>query len=294
MCSSSVNSLDAQPLPLAVGDQVTTPLIPDVLSLICSHGDFLPLFGSCRQVCKGWNAALPSMKRIIHDYFAFSPQKWAMHIGKELSDEEKGAAYKMLPDKILEILVSPCPASPPDSKKRVVDTHVLVYIGTELSLSTLGKLAEKYLPQKGRAREVAGYEHIYSRILAGLDKPVEKPYWVLMTKDVLGGEDRVNGSRRKSYPEQQNMVRELSTSSETEYHVPKTLEAVAVIIARFLKDKTYLFSKNPGTYTRCEEEIESWQIVVGGFAPAGLRVNDDCYDRGSVGVAGLRKFGSWS
>ena len=42
--------------------------------------------------------------------------------------------------------------------------------------------------------------------------------------------------------------------------------------------------------TRCQENIQGYQVVVGGFAPAGLYVSYYRYDYDLLGVAALRKF----
>ena len=93
-----------------------------------------------------------------------------------------------------------------------------------------------------------------------------------MTKDVLPG------SRNRTYAEQQTIVATLATQSHAAYEVPSILEAVACIFAQYFRSSligsngppTRLFSDNPWTYTRCKENVDGYQVVVGGFAPAGL------------------------
>ncbi|MBA3815733.1 MAG: hypothetical protein H0X29_04275 [Parachlamydiaceae bacterium] len=105
-----------------------------------------------------------------------------------------------------------------------------------------------------------------------------------MTKDILPG------SRNKSYAEQQTIVASLGNKS-LGYEVPKTLEAATCILAQFFyNSKTRLFNDKPWTYTRCKENVQGYQMVVGGFASAGLDVNSDMYDYEYFGVAALRKF----
>ncbi len=51
---------------------------------------------------------------------------------------------------------------------------------------------------------------------------------------------------------------------------------------------TRLYSDKPYTYTRCQEKTDSWQLCVGGFGAAGLRVHYDYYDgdASALGVSG--------
>lgn len=80
------------------------------------------------------------------------------------------------------------------SRKKVIDTHVLVIIsktlsGQHLTLSTLGEVAKRYFPDSQ-----TGYGLIPRLIVNELgDKPLEKSQWVLMRKDILPG------SRKKKH-----------------------------------------------------------------------------------------------
>ena len=113
-----------------------------------------------------------------------------------------------------------------------------------------------------------------------------------MTKDILPG------SRTRTYAEQQTMVATLARQSHAAYEVPSVLEAVACIFAQYFRSSligsnnppTRLFSDNPWTYIRCKDNVDSYQLVVGGFAPSGLLVHNYSYDLAHVCVAGLRKF----
>jgi hypothetical protein len=165
---------------------------------------------------------------------------------------------------------------------------MLVYIPATvdkkpLTLRSLGEIAMRYFPANA-----GGYGYICDSMVALQgNRPIERSYWVLMTKDVL------SESRNKSYADQQAMVTELATKALAAYEVPGTLEAAACILVQYFSShadsKTRLFSNSPTTYTRCQEKIERYHLVVGGFAPAGLNVFDD-FDNNDIGVAVLRKF----
>ena len=102
-----------------------------------------------------------------------------------------------------------------------------------------------------------------------------------MTKDVIPG------SRGKSYAEQQCLVAGLVGG----YAVPLLLDAAVCILLEHVETGVRLFSDDPSTYTRCQEQVEGrWQVVVGGFASAGLIVNPHIYNLDYPGIAAARKF----
>ena len=269
----------------------------DVFSLIFSNLD-LPSLRTARCICQNWKRAASVVnvsKLVTYNTLAFGPDQWAKHMGKVATDEEIRAALSILPANIEKILCSPCPVFP-GSGKLVKDTHVLVYIDqsvgrTAIILTSSGELLEAKLD--GSNRKNKGFEYIHPEVLSKLNKPVDQAHWVLMTKDVLGGDDLgPNGSRGKAYATQEKMVEELAERSGELYEVPQTLEAVAALIAHFLKSGKFIFGRGDDlwTYTRCKEElINGYRVGVGGFASAGLSVNGS-YDFAVSGVAGLRKF----
>jgi hypothetical protein len=250
---------------------------------------------ACSLVNKQWQKAItnaPQCKekiRVLRE-IAFGPQHWAKFAKVSApTDEEIQKAYLPLPQNIDEILKSQCQAFP-KSEKLVRETHELVYISGKITLTNLGLIltnlgliVESKL--ETGTRDVKGYQYISENIITDLDKPIDQPHWVLMTKDVL------EGSRNLSYDQQQAMVQKLSETSGETHSVPKIHEAVAVAIAHLLRSNEFLFGRgNPWTHTRCEESIEGCQVVVGGFAPAGFLVSSRNGDNGRIGVAGLRRF----
>ena len=92
-------------------------------------------------------------------------------------------------------------------------------------------------------------------------KPAGQSHWVLMTTDVIPT------SRGKPYAQQQELVRKYA-----HYQVPQTLEAATCILMEHVKEGKRLYSDDPCTYTRCQEQTAGYQNVVGGFGPSGLSV----------------------
>jgi hypothetical protein len=222
-------------------------------------------------------------KIAIYREIAFGNDKWAQCFGADVvKDEDNREEFSSLP---AEAFISDCKKFKNIfPEKNAKDSLMLVRLPKTLNggltLKSLGKLAKKYFSVSD-----TGYRFIWPAIIQEHgDKSIDKSQWVLMTTDVLPG------SRNKSYAEQQKMVADLAEKSLISYEVPETLESAACILSQYFGSKTRLFSDNPRTFTRCKEKVQSYQTVVGGFAPAGLDVVSNHYDDGRIGVAALRKF----
>ena len=189
-----------------------------------------------------------------------------------------------LPADIEEMMDSPCPFW---EGKRVKETHLLVLIpeqlaGRPLTLDYVGELIKR--PQEGYGTEYRSYPDAI-RDAIGHQSP-ESSYWVLMTRDVL------EGSRNKTYKDQCALVADHANRTGLPYEVPKALEAAVVVLLHHVRSGERLYSDNPLTYTRCQEKVQKYQLVVGGFSSGGLSGGAFGHDCGvsSSGVAGLRKF----
>jgi hypothetical protein len=180
-----------------------------------------------------------------------------------------------------------------------METHMLVFIPKfinrkPLTLKSLGDLAKQHYFQDVPDNE-EGYRFFWSALADAIgNNTIEKSGWRLMTTDVL------EGSRNKRFddqspgqgPTQKQCVADLAKKAAVDYEVPTALDAATCILAQYFKDShTRLFSDDPWTGTRCQENVDNfYQVVVGGFAPSGLGVSyDDCSDDGILGVAALRK-----
>jgi hypothetical protein len=214
---------------------------------------------------------------------AISNKKWIQWFGEEVvKNEDFEEEWASLPWNIAGILESRCPIFP---EKRVMDTHMLVRLpktlNGQLTLKSLGELAKKYFPNS-----TTGYTSHSNFILNKLeDKPIDKSYWVLMTKDVL------RDSKCKSYSNQQKMVADLAEKFLINYEVPEPLEAAVCILSQYFFDsKTYLFSADPLTYTRCKENVQrEFPTTVGGFTPRGLNISQQTGPLDFIGIAALWK-----
>ena len=216
---------------------------------------------------------------------AFGAKAWSQYFGQV-------GAEPTLPSNIGDILNSTCPFWP---GKQVKDTHLLVLIpatvnGEPYNLNLLSELIQH--PRGG------GHATKYRRYGSNIQKQFGprspgRSYWALMTRDVL------EGSRNKTYANQQALVAEHAKRTQLPYELPGALEAATAILSHYVRSGERLYTDSPWTYTRCRElEDGKYPVVVGGFSSGGLVVDGydgsyvSFYDVGlsSHGVAGFRKF----
>ena len=200
----------------------------------------------------------------------FGKAAWAQYFG-DIGPEPA------LPSNIREILQTPCPIWP---GKKVYETHLLTLIpetvnGAPLTLRSLGELMQR--PQGGG--NSTKYEYFNNgEYKADTSYP---SHWALFTRDVLPG------SRNKPYTEQQKLVQRLGGG----YEVPNVVDAAVSIVMEYVRTGVFLYPRDPWTFTRCQDKYnKDWPLVVGGFAPGGLRVRSYLDDLETLGVGGLRKF----
>jgi hypothetical protein len=211
---------------------------------------------------------------------SFGAEEWSRYFG------DVGVAPP-LPAQIVDTLNGPCPFWP---GKAVKDTHLLVLIPTTVdskpfSLDLLGELVRH--PKSGGYSTKYDYYDTDVRAALGARSPI-RPYWVLMTRNVL------EGTRGKQYASQQALVAAHAKRTGLPYELPGALEAATTIFAHCVRSGECLYVDAPLTYTRCQELIDNqYSVVVGGFASGGLDVScsDDDVDSDFLhGVASLRKF----
>ena len=214
---------------------------------------------------------VPSGEAELVRSLAFGAEKWESYFG------EVGVEPPLPPD-IAAILMSPCPLWP---GKTVGETHKLVLVpqtvnGALLTLDLLEQLIQR--PIKGKTTK---YRHYWHNLKKEHGSTSCSSHWILMTKDVIPG------SRSQVYTAQQAQVAALLGG----YQVPRLLEAAVCVLIEHVETGTRFFSDNPWTYNRCQERVDGYQTVVGGFAATGLNISTDFHGaRARCGVAGLRIF----
>lgn len=204
----------------------------------------------------------------------FGKAEWARYFG-DIGTEPP------LPRDINRILNSPCPIF---QGKKVGESHVLVLIpkmidGEQLTIGTLEKLARA--PKGGgKATSLFVFDEYANEYWL---RTTDEPHWMLMTKDVI------EGSRNRSYAEQQGLVADLAKRTGIGYEVPRLLEAAICILMRYVSTgerlfRSSLFIDSSSTYTSCQDKFgeEQLTVVLGGFSPFSLCTfpfghgDDDC------------------
>lgn len=192
-------------------------------------------------------------------------------------------AVRPLPKELLEALNEPCPISKDGSK--MIDTHVILWMpptlnGEPITVDTLEKMATA----DAFGKNEIGYEYCYDLILtdAVINQPLERGYWLAQyKKPVAGG---------RSFADQQKFI----TDNCPGYEVPKIREVIAASVMQYGcsggKKERILAREDRVRYSRCEEPINGYRVIVGALASSGLHVNYDIGDYDSVGVCPVRKF----
>jgi hypothetical protein len=108
-------------------------------------------------------------------------------------------------------------------------------------------------------------------------------YWLLTTRDVLPG------SRNKTHRAQQEMVASYASQG---YAMPSVLEAATAILMHHAREGERLFGDAPWIYTRCQEVVDGYPVLVGGFSSGGLHISHlrSVYSHDHIGVPCCRKF----
>jgi len=193
-----------------------------------------------------------------------------------------------LPLNIHEILGDKCPIDP---SRKIGETHSL-YLIPPGSLNELEERVRAYGQEFFQGENPLKFRSFWGDARqehAGV--VADEPQWILITNDVLPG------SRNQPYAKQEQIITDLNAKNGTDYQVPTLRETVLAMFLHKITTHVSLYPEgneqngNLYTYTRVVEKIRDWHLVVGGFAPSGLSVNDhDDYDNETLGVAALRKF----
>jgi len=291
--NSSVNTLSEvihliNPIPNIWDDNLKKiPTIPaDIWKEIFLESGIQGLKSSF-TVSREWNQFIKnsiSFKEYVYKIFAFSPLHWNKFFGEgTLSNQEINNAFKLLPDTLREILKSPCLAFP---GKTFMETHKLVWIPEfinekRLSINSFDELLKQKM---GFSKNEVGYLLIQDEVMQNEgDKPVECGF-MLITNNVLPNSQNIN------YRAQQLLLESFKEGDLPIYRVPKIGEVMICTITEYLRSGNRLLPDIPWVYTRCQENDECGQVIVGGLGLLGLFINyalDSPWT--SIGVVGLKK-----
>lgn len=153
--------------------------------------------------------------------------------------------------------------------------------GEKLTLSSFDRFVSDY--KNGKNAFKSNYRNPLSN--AGINDKTVKPFkahWVMLSKDVLGGTDLVNGTRNKGFSTQEKLVK------EARFEIPNLIDVVASVLLHNLETGDFVY---PGgsdgyqwTFTDVQEQnSRGYPISVGGFSALGLRFSYCVvYDFGNV------------
>ena len=170
-----------------------------------------------------------------------------------------------------------------DSSKYMLTFIPETINGEELTLSSFDRFVSDY--KNGKDAFESNYRHPLSS--AGINDKTVKPFkahWVMLSKDVLGGADLVNGTRNKNFVTQEKLVKEVG------FEIPNLIDTVVSILLHNLETGNFVYSDTSNgrqwTFTRVQEQSSrGYQIVVGGFSALGLLVYPDAYDFAQIGAS---------
>ena len=263
---------------------VVTPYLLISGSMYFSHRQALKANAVSTFVLGTAQLAIGQLAPKIVSYFTNAPQEiafgkddWARYFGDV-------GEVPPIPEGMAETLKALCPFNP---GKQVGDTHMLMLIpqtvnGKPFTLNLLQELIGS--PQGKDATSFAYYASSVKEALG--DAQTARPYWILMTKNVIPG------SRNKTYGEQKQFVQEKGADV---YELPSAIEAAASILMHYFKTDECLYGQDPWTYTRCQETVteDQWPVAIGGFSRGGLFVGDVspfAFYCAYGGAAAVRKF----
>ncbi len=279
-----IDSHSGQPLVDPIG-QKTSPLPLEVTRIIFQNAKAdLPYLA---LVCKEWRNLADDkvLRETIRPSKAFGSREWKEYIGVDAGEElplprraygdvEKGNYYLTFIPKSVKVT---------QENKKVDDTSMDIELVKEVpldSLEVIGKLVAN--PTKGNK---IGY-HIDSWQKALQEKRnLEKPHWVLISKEVIG--------RNKTYGDQQKLAKE-ENKNIPGTNISGLMDTAISIFMEYVRsgERNYIWdsAKNECNWVRVNEQTRELRLGLG-CTSSGLDVFNDCDKaRDNVGVAFARAF----
>lgn len=261
----------------------------ELLYHIFSFLNDLKTLSNITLTCKNWCAIAiveksPSLwKRAVYQELTFNNKSWAAIFGKDVIKQEKiDEDFASLDIKEFVSTYRSIKSVYKVEKPReaLFTVRIPKSLNGGLNLDSLIEVSKKFF----LVSDVYGHRGLNCYQLAAhlRQTPIEKSYWVVMTKQLLPG------TVKKTYEEQKEFVEALSKNDLKGFRVAKVLEVATSILAYHFQKKTIPEHFLPGKYTRCEESNGGYQMVVGGLTPYGLNVNGDGYIEENIGMVGIK------
>ena len=265
-------------------DPIVGSLPTDVLPIIFQNGKTdLP---NLALVCKHWKAIVDDkqFRETIRPAKAFGSREWKEYIGVDAGEElplprraygdmEKGNHYLTFIPKTVKVT---------QENGKVDDTSMDIEEGKEVPLDRLeviGKLVS--YPTKGN--KIGYYVNSWHEALQE-KRNLEKPHWVLISKEIIG--------KNKTYEDQQKLAKE-ENKNNPGTNISGLMDTAISIFMEYVRsgERNYIWdlAKNEYNLVRVNEQIRGLRLCLG-FAPSGLDdFNVYVYSYDNVGFVLARK-----
>ncbi len=269
----------------SMADPIAGSLPTDVLPIIFQNAKTdLPKLA---LVCKNWKAIVDnkSFRETICPVKAFGSREWKEYIGVDAGEElplprrvygdmEKGNYYLTFIPKTVKVT---------QENGKVDDTSMDIEVVKEVALDSLeviGKLVAN--PTKGN--KIGYHANSWQEALQE-KRNLEKPHWVLISKEIRG--------KNNWYEDQQKLTKEENDKvSGTE--ISGLMDTAISMFMEYVRsgERNFIYdsANNEYNWVRVTEQKGGLLRICLGFAPSGLDVfrNYDAPDEG-VGFAFARK-----
>ena len=280
---TGTNQYEEQSMVDPIG-QKTSPLPLDVTRIIFQNAkaDLHQL----ALVCKEWRNLADDkvLRETIRPAKAFGSREWKEYIGVDSGEElplprraygdmEKGNYYLTFIPKTVMVT---------QENGKIDDTSMDIEVVKEVpldSLEVIGKLAANAI----KGNKIGYYADSWQHALQE-KRNLEKPHWVLISKEIIG--------RNKTYEQQRKLVQE-ENKNNPGTNISGLMDTAISIFMEYVRsgERNYIrdAAKNEYNWVRVNEQTQGARLCLG-FAPAGLYVDDrygDALD--AVGLALARK-----
>ncbi|OGN56859.1 MAG: hypothetical protein A3D96_07400 [Chlamydiae bacterium RIFCSPHIGHO2_12_FULL_44_59] len=235
------------------------------------------------------NQKIPSLRDLAAEHLLSPPlTTWykALKVIKKLPDK-----IPPLPRDIHNILNSQCPEQicstvKPDGTVYTVGDKCTLMLIPE-SLQNINQFAG--IVRSCDINPFLNFDH--SVRLEHANLPFESTHWVLHTNDVL------ENSQNTTYLQQVQLVHSLAQKTIVDWQVPRLHDTIATIFLKKIATGDSLYpggneqNGNRYSYTHVRERTNEYRLIVGGFVPNGLQIQEHVTSTDKdVGVAVLLKF----
>jgi hypothetical protein len=223
-------------------------------------------------VCKNWKVIVDNkqFREMICLAKAFGSREWKEYMGVDVGEEpllprraygdmEKGNYYlTFIPEKVKKTQVN----GKVDDASRDIEEVKEVPLD---SLEVIGQLVANRI----NGNNVGFYPNAWQEAISK-KRSLEKPHWVLISKEVIG--------KNKTYEEHQKLAKEENKNSPGA-NISGLIDSILSVFMEYVRSGERNFewdsAKNQNNWIRVNEKTGGIRISLG-FAPSGLNVFSRC------------------